>query len=198
LQNIYSLSIEKMGFNTIQENLKLKPKVLITGPPRCGKSTLISKSLDYFSEMNYTIHGFLTPEVREEGKRIGFDIKDIYSKEHGKLARIGNYNTKHKLGKYSVFVGDLEEMISKLEIIEFKEIDLLVIDEIGKMELCSKKFQNFIRNIFSSDVAILATIGLKLKHPIKDFILNLPNISIFSLNRQNFQKTYQEIVSKIQ
>ncbi len=175
----------------------MKPKILITGPPRCGKSTLISELLDYFFNKNYTIHGFLTPEVREEGKRIGFDIKDIYSEERGKLARIGNFDTYHKLGKYSVFVGELEEMISKLETIEFKEIDLLVIDEIGKMELYSKKFKNFIRNIFSSDVSILATIGLKLKHPIKDFILNLPNVSIFSLNRQNFQVTYQKIVSKI-
>lgn len=185
-----------MGQNSSSKS-KLKPKILITGPPRCGKSTLISKSLDYFSEKNYTIHGFLTPEVREEGKRIGFDIKDIYSKEHRKLARIGNYKTKYKLGKYSVFVEELEEMISKLEIIEFKKIDLLVIDEIGKMELYSKKFQNFIRNIFSSDVTILATIGLKLKHPIKDFILNLPNVKKINLTRQNFQETYQEIVSMI-
>ena len=175
----------------------MKPKILITGLPRCGKSTLISTLLEYFSEKNYTIHGFLTPEVKEENKRIGFDIKDIYSKEHGKLARIGNYNTKYKLGKYSVFVEELEEMISKLEIIEFNKIDLLVIDEIGKMEIFSKKFQNFIKRIFTSNGTILATIGLKLKHPIKDFILNLPNVNIFNLNRQNFQKTCQEVISKI-
>ncbi|MFX1571422.1 MAG: NTPase [Promethearchaeota archaeon] len=175
----------------------MKPKILITGPPRCGKSTLISKLLDYFNKLNYTIHGFLTPEIRKKGNRIGFDIKDIYSQEYRKLARIGNYDTKYKVGKYSVFVEELEEMISKLELIEFNEINLLVIDEIGKMELYSKKFQNFIRNIFSSDVTILATIGLKLKHPVKNFILDLPNVSIFNLNHQNFQEIYQKIVFKI-
>ena len=59
---------------------QMKSKFLITGPPRCGKSTLISRLIDYLLN-KYTIQGFLTPEVRKEGKRIGFDIYDIYSKK---------------------------------------------------------------------------------------------------------------------
>ncbi|MFW9988471.1 MAG: nucleoside-triphosphatase, partial [Candidatus Odinarchaeota archaeon] len=48
-------------------------KILITGPPRCGKSTLISKLINYYTnEKNFMIFGFLTPEVRERGNRIGF------------------------------------------------------------------------------------------------------------------------------
>jgi nucleoside-triphosphatase len=55
-------------------------KILITGPPRCGKSTLISRLIKYYSvEKNYKVYGFLTPEVREKGNRIGFDIMDIAS-----------------------------------------------------------------------------------------------------------------------
>ena len=175
----------------------MKSKILITGPPKCGKSTLISELLKYFFNKNYTIHGFLTPELRKEGKRVGFDIEDIHSRKRGKLARIVNYNSDYKLGKYCVFLEELEEMISNLEIIDIKNIDLLVIDEIGKMELYSRKFHDYLKRIFISEVTILATIGLKLKHPIKNFLLNLSNIKVFNLNQQNFQNTYHEVISKL-
>ncbi len=74
-------------------------KILITGPPRSGKSTLISRIIEYYSKKNYVIYGFLTPEVRMGGKRVGFDVEDIYSGKRNKLARIGNYKTQFKLGR---------------------------------------------------------------------------------------------------
>ncbi|MFW9824071.1 MAG: nucleoside-triphosphatase [Candidatus Thorarchaeota archaeon] len=174
------------------------PKILITGPPRSGKSTLISKLINYFLlEKKYSIHGFLTPEVRNQGERIGFDIQDINSKEKRELARVGTYSTKFKLGKYSIFLEGLEKIIQNIESTPLDEINLMIIDEIGKMELFSKKFADFINQIFSTNLSIFATIGLKLKHPIKDHLLNLPNVKLFVLERVNFQKTYQDIISMV-
>ena len=46
----------------------MRYKALITGPPRCGKSTLIQKLITYYLENNYKISGFLTPEVIEKKK----------------------------------------------------------------------------------------------------------------------------------
>jgi nucleoside-triphosphatase len=169
-------------------------KILITGPPRCGKSTLISKLIEYYTIKNYSIYGFLTPEVKKSGNRIGFDIQDIFLKEREKFARIGNDNTPNKLGKYGIFLEGLEKIISNFETIILHEIDLFVVDEIGKMELFSKKFQDFITRIFASNLSILATIGLTVKHPIKDHLLNLPYVKLFNLDRSNFQKTYQKII----
>jgi len=172
-------------------------KILITGPPRCGKSTLIVKLIEYFSKKQFTVHGFLTPEVREGSNRIGFDIEDIKTKEREKLARKGNFNTKHHVGKYCVFIEKFEKFIFKYEHIQFQQEDLIMIDEIGKMELFSKKFQEFIIKIFASNISIIATIGLTVKHSIKDHLLNLPNVKIFNLNSQNFHRTYQKIISMI-
>jgi len=173
----------------------MRSKILITGPPRCGKSTLISKLIDYYKKKNFIVRGFLTPEVREEGNRIGFDIKEVYSEGRAKLARVGNYKTRYKVGKYNVFIDEFEVLISNLKWGIEDEYCLVVIDEIGKMELFSKKFQNMLRNLFTSDKSILATIGLKLTNPIKDFILNLPDVRLFRLSRQNFDEIYEEIIS---
>ncbi|MFX1481509.1 MAG: nucleoside-triphosphatase, partial [Promethearchaeota archaeon] len=57
----------------------MKIKILITGPPRSGKSTLIVKLIKYFTKREFSIYGFLTPEVKEDNHRIGFDVEDIYT-----------------------------------------------------------------------------------------------------------------------
>ncbi|MFW9875852.1 MAG: NTPase [Candidatus Thorarchaeota archaeon] len=175
----------------------MKTKILITGPPRSGKSTLIVKLIEYFSKRQIAVYGFLTPEVRKGNKRIGFDIVDIKTKVRKKLARKGKLNTKHYVGNYSVFIENLEKFISNIEYIKFQKADFIIIDEIGKMELFSKKFQEFVIKMFSSNNSIIATIGLIIRHPIKDHLLNLPDVKLFTLDRQNYQTTYQKIISII-
>lgn len=176
----------------------MRQKVLITGPPRCGKSTLISDLIEYYtSKKNYVIYGFLTPEVRKDGNRVGFDIVDIHSGNTSHLARVGDFKTKYRVGKYNVFIEEFDKYIEDKLSLEAKTIDLIVIDEIGKMELFSRKFQTFIKNIFSSKISIVATIGLKLNHPLKTYLLNLPSVLLLNLDRRNSQLIFEKIISII-
>ena len=173
-------------------------KILITGPPRCGKSTLISKLIKYYTvEKNYNIYGFLTPEVRESGNRIGFDIVDIFSGNISQLARVGDFKTKYKVGKYNVFVEKFNKYLVNILDLDGKPLNLIVIDEIGKMELFSMKFQDLIKKIFSSNIPVLATIGLKLSHPLKNYLLNLPSVKVLHLNRQNSQIIFEKVITLI-
>jgi nucleoside-triphosphatase len=170
-------------------------KTLITGLPQCGKTTLILKIIEYLTTSKSRLKGFLTPEVRDRNSRIGFDILDIQTGERQMFARTGNFNTKYQLGKYKIFIDDFEKLISKYDDSKLLMVNLLIIDEIGKMELLSKKFKIFIKNIFNSEISIIATIGSKLRHPIKDYLMNIPSIKILTLTRQNFQKIFKKIVS---
>ena len=171
------------------------PKILITGPPKSGKSTMISELLRFYTEKNYKVYGFLTPEVKKDNNREGFDVQDIFTKETFPLARVSNYKTEFKLGKYSVFVKEFENYIDTLFNIENRAINLIIIDEIGKMELYSEKFQELIKKLFKSNIPLIATIGEKMSHSVKDYILRLPNITLLSLTRNNTEKVFQTILS---
>jgi len=127
-------------------------------------------------------------------KRIGFDIERITIYERRILARVGNYDTQYRLGKYHIFIEEFEKIITKLENLEFKEDGVLIIDEIGKMELFSQKFQKFVKIFFKLDTNIIATIGQSLHHPIKDYLLGLPEVLPLTLNRENVQTIQQKIL----
>jgi nucleoside-triphosphatase len=176
-------------------------KILITGPPRSGKSTLIQQIIKNLKD-EFSLKGFLTPEVRKKGKRIGFDVEDINSDMTIPLARKGSYSSQYRLGSYKVFIDKfnqylddkLSPLIYQLDLKKNTKL-ILIIDEIGKMELFSELFQTILRTVFTSELCIIATIGQKMNHPIKDFILNIPSIKLFTVSHNNQQKIFREILT---
>jgi nucleoside-triphosphatase len=117
-------------------------KLLLTGPPGIGKTTLIQKVL---SGIEVSAGGFYTQEIREHGRRSGFPLRTLDGKE-GVLTHI-DYQTGYHVGRYGVDIALFEELaIPALEqALETKE--LIVIDEIGRMELFSRRFQEMILSI---------------------------------------------------
>ncbi|TXT59244.1 MAG: hypothetical protein BAJALOKI3v1_1100011 [Promethearchaeota archaeon] len=176
----------------------MSQKILISGPPRSGKSTLIKKFIQYI-EKDYFIVGFFTPEIRINNKRIGFDVKAIDSNIQFPLARKGKFEDTYKLGDYSVFVEKFNNFIVEYLENRIRDIEtsndarILLIDEIGKMELFSNKFETFLRNIFQRDFSIIATIGETLSHPIKSYLMTLPNICLFNASIEKQGEIFDEI-----
>jgi len=169
-------------------------KVVFVGPPRSGKTTLINRLLDYYRKQNYIIYGFLTPEIIRGNKRIGFNIFNLSNNKTYKFARKGNYKTDLKLGNYSIFLESFKRLIEELKKLNYNSSDILILDEIGKMELYSKDFENFLYKIFTKEINIIASIGEKLHHPVKQFILNNTNVITFHLNLQNQEEIFDKVI----
>ena len=129
--------------------------VLFTGPPGCGKSTLIEKII---KRSRSPKTGFFTREIREKGQRVGFSIRTLDGK-HGVLAH-KEINSPFTVGQYGVNVDDIDR-IAVPSIITVKEDQMIVIDEIGKMECFSVLFKETLVRVLESKNPILGSIALK-------------------------------------
>src|SRR5574340_1044429 len=107
------------------------PRILLTGPPRCGKTTLIRKVVERFPGQ---ATGFYTREVREKGERVGFEIVTL----DGQVAMRSHraFPGPHRVGKYGVSLENLHR-VALPALDAAPGIDLVVVDEIGKMECLS-------------------------------------------------------------
>jgi nucleoside-triphosphatase len=166
--------------------------IFITGLPGCGKTTLIKEIL---KELKIPAKGFFTEEIRREGERIGFKIVTLSGKE-GILAKKG-FKSSYRVSKYGVILKDLEEIGVK-EIEEGLKGDfLIVVDEIGKMELFSEKFKEVILKALNLKNKILGTITLK-ENPFCDKIKQRKDTKVFYLTRENREKLKEEILCLFQ
>jgi nucleoside-triphosphatase len=173
-----------------------KANILITGPPGCGKSTLIARVTKGLQTKGVKIGGITTPEFRtESGRRAGFLIRDIATGKEAKMAAIG-FHSKIHVGKYGVDTAAVRDIgVTAIEQ-AVKAADIVVIDEIGKMELSLPEFQECVVNALDSSKPILGTVGLYLSSPFVNAVKNREDVRILML-RRNQQTEILQLVSKL-
>lgn len=167
-------------------------KILLTGLPRCGKTTAVMKIIANLESDK--IAGFYTQEIRQGGVRKGFSWRRLEGTT-GTLAHV-DIKSPFRVGKYGVDVASFEKLVVPILDIEKTDAQLFIIDEIGKMECISKKFVAVIRSLFKSDKSVLATVALKGSGFISE-VKDYPDIKLFNLTRQNSEKTIEEILQSL-
>ena len=163
--------------------------LLITGLPGVGKTTLIKKLVN---ELGIRADGFFTSEIREAGKRVGFWVEDF--KGAKELLASVDFPSSQRVGKYGVNVEGFEKIALPSLRRALGEAQLVVIDEIGKMELFSQAFRSLLDKVLDSRKPVLATI-LKKSHPYTDKIKARPDVEVFNLTPSNRREVYEKLKS---
>lgn len=83
-------------------------KIVITGRPGSGKSTLVWRIRSYLEETDRSTGGIITPEIREGSSRRGFEIVDIKSGRRAVLAALDIRGPR--VGRYGVSVEAVDEV----------------------------------------------------------------------------------------
>jgi nucleoside-triphosphatase len=152
---------------------------LLTGRPGVGKTTCLRRTLD---RVGRPAGGFFTEEVRRGGTRVGFALRTLAG-EHGILADTRRPGAP-RVGKYGV---DLETL-ERIGVPAIREAAragrLVVIDEIGKMEMASAAFRQAVEDALASPALVLGTI-LAAPHPWADRIKAMPSVTLLVVTPAN-------------
>ena len=164
---------------------------LLTGHPGVGKTTMIRKLID---KLKFEAGGFYTEEIREENKRQGFAIVTL-SGIKGVLAH-RSFKSRYKVGDYGVGVYTLNRIGVKEIQGCLMEKKIIVIDEIGKMELLSPQFQDAVEKALNADNPVLGTITLAC-HPFAQKLKNRTDIKIYEVTKENRDEIYTSLAKEL-
>jgi nucleoside-triphosphatase len=168
-------------------NCYVTKRILLTGRPGCGKTTLIQRVV---KDLALPAGGFYTKEIRERGMRVGFKLITLDGKE-AVFADV-NFKTSERVGKYGLDLAKLETIGVAAVREAVRTRKLVVIDEIGPMELRSTIFRDVITETFETTVPILATITAR-PFPFTNAIKKQPDVRVVDVRPDNREQLVSEL-----
>jgi nucleoside-triphosphatase len=130
--------------------------------------------------------------MRKEGQREGFSILDLATGKTGTLSHIRGGGPR--FGKYHVNLEDLDR-IGASAIRNALSCDLVVIDEVGPMELISEPFVSAVEKVLESDKPVLAVLHHSSRHPIAQRIRK--EFEILTVDRKNRDELPERIANRL-
>ncbi len=152
--------------------------LLLTGHPRCGKTTIIKKVI---SRLGDRAGGFYTEEISGPGGRKGFTLITLDGRRavlaHKDLAGPG----VPTVGRYGVNVKVVEELGLRALEDAAAAGKIVIVDEIGKMELLSTRFQQAVLKLILGPATILGTIVYQ-PDPRADLFKTLAQVTLWEVD----------------
>ena len=134
--------------NEIKSNLSSKI-FIITGSVGEGKTTQIQKIVETLNNQNISTGGILSPRIIENGATTGYDILDIGTNERVAFLRKTGKEKSPQLGRYSILSEGLKKGHDVLKNSQNNH-QVVVIDEVGRLELNNGGWAENIRDLLSS------------------------------------------------
>ena len=165
--------------------------IFLTGLPGIGKTTIIKKVIE---KLNRSTCGFFTNEEREGETRVGFKVETLFGMQ-GVLAH-KDLKSKYRVGNYGIAVTGFEKIVSRELERCLRGSSIIIIDEIGKMELFSRRFQDLVLECLDAPNPVLGTIMYG-HHPFVERIKKREDVKIFEVTRKNRNQMVNLLVNEL-
>ncbi len=166
----------------------MKKHILLTGKPGVGKTSVIKKIIPL---LGTSAGGFFTEEIRVMDRRMGFRIVTLDGKD-GIMAHV-DCNSNYKVGKYRVDLDSFERIAIPALENALKDKSIIVIDEIGTMELFSAKFRELVRNILDGEKTLLCVIKEN-GDTFTEEIKNREDVDLVTVNYENRESLPEKVL----
>ena len=166
--------------------------ILLTGRPGCGKTTLIQRVL---AQYKARAGGFYAREIRKDGVREGFELITLDG-QRGMLSHV-DIKDRQRVGKYGVDVRVMERLAVPAIIQAAREGALVVIDEIGPMEIPSEAFCEAVIQALDSEARLLGVI-VQRSLPFSDRIKQREDVQLIEVNPGNRDALVEVILNQLQ
>ncbi|MFQ6608452.1 MAG: NTPase [Fidelibacterota bacterium] len=166
--------------------------LLVTGRPGVGKTTLVERVA---KSLYVSIGGFWTQEIRERGERRGFRL-DTWDGNSGIMSHV-DFTSPFNVGKYGVDVRVIDEIGVPAIESALAESNLVVIDELGRMELFSERFRETVVKALDSDAPVLAVIQDR-SHPFLDQVRRRTDVEIVRITMENRNALVMELRNRLE
>lgn len=158
----------------------MKNKIFITAKPGSGKTTAIKEIVSQIGIEK--CKGFYTEEIRKNHKRTGFKIKTLDGREGIMASTDSKSELRH--GKYGLDIKTFEELcLSSIEI-DVDDNKVIIIDEVGPMEMHSEKFKALLETIIKKPCTVIGTVCYR-NFPWVDEFKKSKGIELIELNLEN-------------
>jgi nucleoside-triphosphatase len=164
--------------------------LLLTGRPGVGKTTLVKAVVEALGEC---AGGFYTEEIRGPGGRKGFHLVTL----DGQEAVMAHVNLRGKgrpqVGRYGVDVGAIERGGVAALCRAMQVGRIVVIDEIGKMELFCEPFREAVLQAVNRPCTVLATVMAK-PNPWVDGLKAMPQVEMWEVTADRRDELVEKVV----
>ncbi len=174
----------------------MKRLVFVTGRPGIGKTSVLLRAVDALRERGYMVGGMISREDREGGVRVGFEIVNFYTGERGWLAHV-NQPVGPRIGKYRVNLSDLNAIGTNSILNAVAKADIVVVDEIGPMELFSHAFKEAVFQAVRSNKPMMGTIHYRARDPLIAAIKTRKDSEILEVTYENRENLHNTLISRI-
>ncbi len=166
--------------------------ILLTGAPGSGKTTVLQRVV---AQLDCPVGGFYTREIRSHGVREGFEIVTLDG-QRCTLAHV-NIRERERVGRYGVDVAAVESLAVTAIEKAIAARGIVVIDEIGPMEILSERFCQVVLEALQTEATVLGTIvqrGLSFTDQIKA----MPGVTLLQVHRDNQNALLAQILGLLE
>ena len=170
------------------------PVILLTGRPGIGKTTVVKKIVQLLVG---NAGGFYSREVRENGKRLGFEIVTLEGEADFLAQKTSEaiFAEEVTFEGYKVNLGAINSIAVPSLLTAMEQQKVVIVDEIGPMEIFSSKFRETVQKLLDNkDARIMGTI-VKRSYEFADDIKANPRVKVVELTLENRDALPNEIYS---